>query len=67
MNDLTPNLTHVHGENWCMQKQQCPFNPSPRVEEMSINKVPTIISTKDIVTWSPSNKRPKIIQGPQLK
>jgi hypothetical protein len=67
MNHLSPNLTHVHGENWCMQKQECPFNPSPQAKEMSINKVPTLVFTKDIVTRSPSNKRPRTTQGPQPK
>jgi hypothetical protein len=52
----------VHKNN-----NECPFIPSPQAKEMSNNKVSIIAFTKDIVTRSPSNKRPRTTQGPQLK
>jgi hypothetical protein len=44
----------VHGENWRTQNQQCPINPSPQAKQISISKVPIVVSTINIVTRSPS-------------
>lgn len=61
-----PNIG-VHGENWRMQNQQRSLHPNPQVKQISINKVPIVFSIIDIITRSPSNKRPRTTPRPSTQ
>ncbi len=61
-----PN-TCMHGENWCTQNQQHSLHPNPQVKQISISKVPIVVSIIDIIIRSPSNKRPRTTPRPSTQ